>query len=68
MCLGSGCLLSLNCKRYHPIKEDNTEYFTDAPYRVVSGKTECAYQWIINETENESKGTEIGTTDTNDIA
>ena len=67
-CLGSGCLLSLHCKRYHPIKEDNTEYFTDAPYRVVNGKTECAYQWIINETENESKGTEIGTTDTNDIA
>lgn len=30
-------------------------YFTDAPYRVVNGKTECEYHWIINETENEER-------------
>jgi len=67
-CLGSGCLLSLHCKRYHPIKEDNTEYFTDAPYRVVNGKTECIFQWIQKqETENGERGiseTDFGRTET----
>lgn len=60
-CNGQGCLLSLHCKRYAPIKEDNTEYFTDAPYRVVNGKTECAYQWITKEETNGER--RIGETD-----
>lgn len=65
MCLGSGCLLSLHCKRYHPIKEDNTEYFTDAPYRVVNGKTECIFQWIPKQENDEER--RFGENDTNGI-
>lgn len=72
LCLGSGCLLSLKCKRYIPLPIDNTEYFTDAPYRVINGKTECNMFWgdiqsnifgqlkEITNDSNGNKGDDIG--------
>lgn len=49
MCKGNGCLLSLKCKRYLAKPGMHQSYFTDAPYRVVNDKTECAYFWEVSQ-------------------
>ena len=45
MCKADGCLLSLKCKRYISQPSEIQSWFTEAPYRVVNGKTECDMFW-----------------------
>lgn len=55
-CKADGCLLAFNCRRFTAESSELQSYFTDAPYRVINGKTECAYQWNINENEYGERG------------
>jgi len=65
MCHAHGCLLSLNCKRFTAKPSELQAYFTDAPYRVVNGKTECEYFW--NTKDNEDEERRIGENEPNGI-
>lgn len=72
MCQADGCLLSLNCKRFTAEPSEYQSYFTDAPYRVVNGTTECNMFWgdiqnsifeqlkEITNDSNGNKGNDIG--------
>ena len=64
MCKADGCLLALKCNRYTAKTSEVQSWFTEAPYRVVKGKTECDMFWgetsesIINQLNEIMNGNE----------
>ena len=64
MCKADGCLLALKCKRYTAKASERQSWFTEAPYRVVNGKTKCDMFWsetsesILNQLNDIMNGNE----------